>query len=145
MPGDRVPNVLRGDICVEGSRQWRFVEDQLIKPALFQNMREAGTLPVAVPENACTPSANAARLARWAACSAASLSCTSKPTSYDCRDRGSGRNRISGPGSVEPLLAAPGTSGRLIHCSHDVHRLQPRRCRRLGNTSVAGPELEGSR
>jgi hypothetical protein len=43
-----------GDIWVEGSRQGRSVEDQLIKPALFQNMREAGPLPVAVPENACT-------------------------------------------------------------------------------------------
>ena len=31
-----------GDIWVEGSRQWRAVEDQLIPPALFTAMREAG-------------------------------------------------------------------------------------------------------
>jgi TnpA family transposase len=41
-----------GDIWVEGSRQWRAIEDQLIKPALFQSMRESGPLPVAVPETA---------------------------------------------------------------------------------------------
>ena len=41
-----------GDIWVEGSRQWRAVEDQLIPPALFAAMREAGPLPVAVPETA---------------------------------------------------------------------------------------------
>src|SRR3954452_14142204 len=35
-----------GDIWVEGSRQWRAIEDQLIAPALFQNMRAAGPLPV---------------------------------------------------------------------------------------------------
>lgn len=38
-----------GDIRVEGSRQWRAVEDQLISPALFAAMRAAGPLPVAVP------------------------------------------------------------------------------------------------
>jgi TnpA family transposase len=38
-----------GDIWIEGSRQWRAVEDQLIAPALFAAMREAGPLPVAVP------------------------------------------------------------------------------------------------
>jgi TnpA family transposase len=38
-----------GDIWVEGSRKWRAVEDQLIRPALFAAMREAGPLPVAVP------------------------------------------------------------------------------------------------
>jgi len=38
-----------GDIWVEGSRQWRAIEDQLIPPALFAAMREAGPLPVAVP------------------------------------------------------------------------------------------------
>src|SRR5271170_7049126 len=38
-----------GDIWVEGSRQWRAVEDQLIPPKLFTAMREAGPLPVAVP------------------------------------------------------------------------------------------------
>jgi TnpA family transposase len=38
-----------GDIWVEGSRQWRAVEDQLIPPALFAAMREAGPLPVAAP------------------------------------------------------------------------------------------------
>jgi TnpA family transposase len=41
-----------GDIWVEGSRQWRAVEDQLIDPALFQSMRESGPLPVAVPSSA---------------------------------------------------------------------------------------------
>ncbi|MBV8592746.1 MAG: Tn3 family transposase, partial [Caulobacteraceae bacterium] len=41
-----------GDIWVEGSRQWRAVEDQLIPPALFAAMREAGPLPVAVPASA---------------------------------------------------------------------------------------------
>ena len=41
-----------GDIWVEGSRQWRAVEDQLISPALFAAMREAGPLPVAVPARA---------------------------------------------------------------------------------------------
>ena len=34
---------------MEGSRQWRAVEDQLIPPALFAAMRDAGPLPVAVP------------------------------------------------------------------------------------------------
>jgi TnpA family transposase len=38
-----------GDIWVEGSHQWRAVEDQLIPPALFAAMREAGPLPIAVP------------------------------------------------------------------------------------------------
>lgn len=37
-----------GDIWVEGSRQWRAVEDQLIPPP----MREAGPLPVAAPASA---------------------------------------------------------------------------------------------
>ncbi len=41
-----------GDIWVEGSRQWRAVEDQFIAPALFAAMREAGPLPVAVPATA---------------------------------------------------------------------------------------------
>ena len=41
-----------GDIWVEGSRQWRAVEDQLIAPALFAAMREAGPLPVAAPATA---------------------------------------------------------------------------------------------
>jgi TnpA family transposase len=41
-----------GDIRVEGSRQWRAIEDQLIPPALFAAMREAGPLPVAVPATA---------------------------------------------------------------------------------------------
>jgi len=41
-----------GDIWVEGSRQWRAVEDQLIPPALFAAMRKAGPLPVAVPATA---------------------------------------------------------------------------------------------
>ena len=41
-----------GDIWVEGSRQWRAVEDQLIAPALFQVMRGAGPLPVAAPATA---------------------------------------------------------------------------------------------
>jgi hypothetical protein len=41
-----------GDVRVEGSRRWRAVEDQLIAPALFAGMREAGPLPVAVPADA---------------------------------------------------------------------------------------------
>jgi TnpA family transposase len=41
-----------GDIWVEGSRQWRAIEDQLIPPALFTTMRAAGPLPVAVPQTA---------------------------------------------------------------------------------------------
>src|SRR3954463_14080604 len=41
-----------GDIWVAGRRQWRAVEDQLIPPALFTAMREAGPLPVAVPATA---------------------------------------------------------------------------------------------
>ena len=41
-----------GDIWVEGSRQWRAIEDQLIPPALFTAMREAGPLPVAVAATA---------------------------------------------------------------------------------------------
>jgi len=41
-----------GDIWVEGSRQWRAVEDQLISPALFTAMRAAGPLPVAAPATA---------------------------------------------------------------------------------------------
>ena len=41
-----------GDVWVEGSRQWRAVEDQLIPLALFAAMRDAGPLPVAVPATA---------------------------------------------------------------------------------------------
>jgi len=41
-----------GDIWVEGSRQWRAVEDQLITPALFTAMRAAGPLPIAAPATA---------------------------------------------------------------------------------------------
>jgi TnpA family transposase len=41
-----------GDIWVEGSRQWRAVEDQLIVPALFTAMRDAGPLPIAAPPTA---------------------------------------------------------------------------------------------
>jgi hypothetical protein len=41
-----------GDIWVQGSRQWRAIEDQLIAPALFTAMRAAGPLPVAVPATA---------------------------------------------------------------------------------------------
>ena len=41
-----------GDIWVQGSRQWRAIEDQLIAPTLFAAMRAAGPLPVAVPETA---------------------------------------------------------------------------------------------
>jgi TnpA family transposase len=41
-----------GDIWVEGSRQWRAVEDQLISPARFAAMREAGPLPLAAPKTA---------------------------------------------------------------------------------------------
>ena len=41
-----------GDIWVEGSRQWRAVEDQLIPPPLFAAMRVAGPLPIAVPATA---------------------------------------------------------------------------------------------
>ena len=43
------PGPFTGDIWIEGSRQWRAVEDQLIPPALFAAMRDAGPLPVAVP------------------------------------------------------------------------------------------------
>jgi Domain of unknown function (DUF4158) len=41
-----------GDIWVEGSGQWRAVEDQLISPTLFAAMREAGPLPIAAPATA---------------------------------------------------------------------------------------------
>jgi hypothetical protein len=41
-----------GDIWVEGSQQWRAIEDQLIPRSLFAAMREAGPLPVAVPARA---------------------------------------------------------------------------------------------
>ena len=44
-----------GDIWVEGSRQWRAIEDQLIPPALFAAMRGAGPLPVAAPATAADP------------------------------------------------------------------------------------------
>lgn len=40
-----------GDVWVEGSRQWRAIEDQLIPSALFAAMRDAGPLPVAAPES----------------------------------------------------------------------------------------------
>lgn len=40
------------DIWVEGSRQWRAVEDQLIPRPLFAAMRAAGPLPLAVPATA---------------------------------------------------------------------------------------------
>ena len=46
------PGLRAGDIWVEGSRQWRAIEDQLIPPALFAAMRAAGPLPVAVPASA---------------------------------------------------------------------------------------------
>ena len=42
-------------------------------------------------------------------------------------------DRIPLPGiqlrHIQPLLAAPGTARRFIHCSGDDHRLQPCRCR----------------
>jgi hypothetical protein len=38
-----------GDIWVEGSRQWRAIEDQLNSPSLFAAMREARPLPIAAP------------------------------------------------------------------------------------------------
>ena len=41
-----------GDVWVEGSRQYRAIEDQLIARPLFAAMREAGPLPVAVPHEA---------------------------------------------------------------------------------------------
>jgi TnpA family transposase len=41
-----------GDIWVEGSRQWRSVENQLIAPALFAAMREVGPLPIDAPATA---------------------------------------------------------------------------------------------
>lgn len=41
-----------GDIWVEGSRQYRAVEDQLLSKALFAAMRAAGPLPVAVSNTA---------------------------------------------------------------------------------------------
>ena len=43
-----------GDVWVEGSRQYRAVEDQLIARPLFEAMRAAGPLPVAVPPDAGT-------------------------------------------------------------------------------------------
>jgi Domain of unknown function (DUF4158) len=55
-----------GDIWVEGSRQWRAVEDQLIPPALFAAMREAGPLPIAVPCDRGGASGRAPRSARAA-------------------------------------------------------------------------------
>jgi len=58
-----------GDIWVEGSRQWQAVEDQLIPPALFAAMREAGPLPVAVPcwNGACPRSTPRPPRTRWRA------------------------------------------------------------------------------
>ena len=44
-----------GDIWVEGSRQWRAVDDQLIAPALFQAIIDDST----VPRRACTPTGRA--------------------------------------------------------------------------------------
>ena len=41
-----------GDVWVVGSRQYRAVEDQMIPKALFETMRAAGPLPVAVPHDA---------------------------------------------------------------------------------------------
>ncbi|AWK88574.1 Tn3 family transposase [Azospirillum thermophilum] len=41
-----------GDVWVAGSRQYRAVEDQLIPVPLFSEMRAAGPLPVAVPDDA---------------------------------------------------------------------------------------------
>jgi TnpA family transposase len=41
-----------GDLWVEGSRQWRAVEDQLMSPTIFRGMRRDGRLPVAVPATA---------------------------------------------------------------------------------------------
>ena len=39
-----------GDISVEGSRQWRAVEDQLISPALFAAMRAVEFRWAALPD-----------------------------------------------------------------------------------------------
>ena len=41
-----------GDVWVQGSRQLRAIEDQLVPPALFAAMRAAGPLPGAVPASA---------------------------------------------------------------------------------------------
>jgi TnpA family transposase len=41
-----------GDLWVEGSQQWRAVEDQLMSPTIFRGMRRDGRLPVAVPATA---------------------------------------------------------------------------------------------
>jgi TnpA family transposase len=41
-----------GDIWIQGSRQWRAIEDQLIPPAVFTAMRAAGPLPIAAPATA---------------------------------------------------------------------------------------------
>jgi hypothetical protein len=40
------------DIWVEGSRQWRAIENKLLAPALFAAMREPGPLPIAAPATA---------------------------------------------------------------------------------------------
>lgn len=41
-----------GDVWVEGSRQYRAVEDQLLTPPVFAALKAAGPLPVAVPTEA---------------------------------------------------------------------------------------------
>jgi TnpA family transposase len=43
-----------GDVWVEGSRQYRAIEDQLIARPLFEAMRAVGPLPLAVPPDAKT-------------------------------------------------------------------------------------------
>ncbi|MEM9763896.1 MAG: Tn3 family transposase, partial [Pseudomonadota bacterium] len=43
-----------GDIWVQGSRQYRAVEDQLLPKPMVAAMKEAGPLPVAVPDDAVT-------------------------------------------------------------------------------------------
>ena len=54
-----------GDIWVEGSRQWRAVEDQLIPPAQFTAMCEAGPLPLAAPKTAEEYLAGRRALLEW--------------------------------------------------------------------------------
>ena len=67
-----------GDIWVEGSRQWRAVEDQLIPPALFAAMREAGPLPVAVPATAEEYLAERRALLEWRLCEVAAKAAADK-------------------------------------------------------------------
>ena len=87
---------------------------------------------------ACIPSASPARQAKWAACSALSLSCTSKPTT------------LRGPGSGKGRTMRPRTyAGRNITSQHQISLGRVTMCVRGGpdviHPSCGDQRLQSSR